>query len=92
MEPKILRPIKKTMEVRGRLSYDEYNRAWSRVRLKKSIIEEYRELKERRASFSYKAVLYPNYRDLEKAIKGMKKEDMPLPIFLFFVKEGEVNF
>lgn len=91
MEPKILRPTRKTLEVKGSLYYDEYNRAWSMIRLRKAIIEEYMELKERRASFSYKAVLYQSYEDLEKAIKGMKKEDMPLPIFLFLVKEKEIN-
>ena len=91
MEPKILRPTRKTIESKGSLYYDEFHRAWSTIRLKKVILDEYTELTERRASFSYKAVLYQNYEDLERAIKMMKKGDVPLPLLVFLVKEREAN-
>ena len=89
MEPRILRPIKKIIELSGRISYDEHNGAWSRIRLKKEFINEFPDLTERRSNFSYKLLFYRTYLELDKIIKVMKKENKPLPILLFLVKEKE---
>ena len=91
MEPQILRPTKKTIELMGKVSYDEHNGAWSTIRLRKQLINDFSDLKERRSSFSYKIIYYQSYLELEKAVREMKKEDKPLPILLFLVKEKESN-
>ena len=92
MEPQILRPIKKTIELIGKVSYDEHNGAWSIIRLRKQLINDFSDLKEKRSSFSYKALYYQSYLELEKAVREMKRRDHPLPILLFLVKEpGEYS-
>ena len=91
MEPQILRLRHKTIEIIGRLSYEEGYRAWSTIRFKKRLINEFPDLEEKRAIFSYKMVLYQTPRELEKAVREMKKEDKPLPILLYLVKEREAD-
>jgi len=91
MEPRILRPVKKPTNLRGRVYYDSPNGAWSIIRLRKEIVNDFSELKEKRSSFSYQMVFYQTPQELEKAIREMRKEDKPLPILLFLVKDEESN-
>jgi len=80
------------MDLGGRISYDEHNGAWSRIRLRKEIIREFPDLMEKRSKFTYKLLFYRTYPELEKVIRAMKRANKPLPIILFFVKDGEANF
>ena len=91
MEPQILRPKHKTLELRGKMSYSESIRAWNTIRFRKALAQEFSDLQEKRALFSYKAIMYQTYPELEKAIKKMKAEDSAIPILLFLVKEKESN-
>jgi len=92
MEPKVLKPRKRTIDIRGKLSYRETLHAWSLIWLKKELVNEFPDLMEKRSEFSYKMLFYQNYKELGKAIRVMKKGDKPLPILLFLVKEREANF
>ena len=91
MEPKILRPMHKAIEIIGKLSYEEGYRAWSTIRFKKRLINEFPDLEEKRAIFSYKMIFHRTPKELEKAVREMKKGDKPLPILLFLVKEPGSN-
>jgi hypothetical protein len=91
MEPKILRPIRRPINTKGRLYYDPPNGSWGILRLKKAIVNNFSDLKEKRSSFSYQMVFYQTPQELEKAVREMKKQDMPLPILLFLVKEAGSN-
>lgn len=88
MEPKILRPSRKVLEINGKLSYEEGYRAWSTIRFKKELINEFSDLREKRAILGYKMLFYQSYLELEKAVKEMKRGDKPLPILMFLVKEN----
>ena len=91
MEPRILRPMRRAINAKGRIYYDPSNGSWSIIRLKKAIVNNFSDLTEKRSSFTYQMVFYQTPLELEKAVREMKKEDKPLPILLFLVKEQEVN-
>lgn len=91
MESQVLRPKHKTLELQGKLSYRESLQAWSLIWMKKELINEFPDLKEKRSSFSYKMVFYQTPQELERAVKAMRNEGKPLPILLFLVKEQETD-
>ena len=87
MEAQILRPQKTRLEINGKLSYFESMHSWSMLNLKKQILEEFPQLKERTSSFGYKMIFYQDYENLEKFIRKLRKEGEALPIFVWLVKE-----
>jgi len=87
MEEQILRPKRDKLEIKGKLSYFESTHSWSCLNLKKAVLEEFPQLKERVSSFGYKMVFYHEYVLLEKFIRKLKREDEALPILVWLVKE-----
>jgi hypothetical protein len=81
-EISFIAPIHEKPEVIGDLSYGEGQRAWFVLRLKKALINEFPQLKNRREKFGYKLILHRSWDDLKKAIKEMEKNKEPVPIFL----------
>jgi uncharacterized protein Yka (UPF0111/DUF47 family) len=81
---KLLRPIHETLRVKGELSYSEGNQAWNVIRLKKDLLKEFPQLKEKRKKFSYKIIMHRSFRELKKEINDLEKEGDAIPIFLFF--------
>lgn len=91
MEPKILQPVRKTLEIKGKIVYREPDQSWNMLKLKRELITEFPQLKEKRSSFSYKMLFYRTYEEFEKLIRKMKRDKLPLPIILYLVKESESN-
>ncbi len=87
MEEKVLRPQRNKLEIKGKLSYIESTHSWSLMSLRKPVIEEFPQLKERSSTFGYKMTFYYEPKDLEKAFNKLKREGEALPILLWFVKE-----
>lgn len=87
MEEQILRPRRGNTEIKGKISYQESNHTWSLLNLRKPIIDEFPQLKERTAHFGYKMVFCHEYSDLERFIRKLKKEGQALPILMWLVKE-----
>jgi len=87
MEAQILRPQRNRLEIKGRLSYLESTHSWSLMNLRKAVIEEFPQLKERISAFTYKMVFYHEHEQLEKFIKKLKREGEALPILVWLVKE-----
>lgn len=85
----VLRPKKDRVEVNGRISYQESTHSWSQLNLRKAILDEFPQLKERMSSFGYKLIFYQAYDQLEKFIKRLKEIGEPLPILVWFAKEKE---
>ena len=83
----IIRPSKGELIVKGKLAYSESFGAWNTIRLKKEILNEFKTLKEKQKGFSYKLVFYQDGVELEKALKKMKKQGIPTPLLLWFIKE-----
>ena len=87
MELQILKPVNKTINIQGVVWYTSSDCAWNVIRLKKDIIDEFPQLKERNSKFFYKMIHHDNYAQLEKSIRRMKKDKEPLPILLSLYKE-----
>ncbi len=87
MEEKVLRPQRNKLEIKGKLSYIESTHSWSLMSLRKPVIEEFPQLKERTSKFGYKMTFYHEYEQLEKFIRKLKKEGEALPILVWLVKE-----
>lgn len=91
MEGKILQPTRNILDIKGKIAYGDSSQSWSNIRLKKEIVNEFPALKEKRANFSYNLIFYRSYNELEKAIKKMRRQKVPLPLLLFMIKESEAR-
>ena len=68
--------------------YNEGAGAWSIIRLKKEILHEYPQLKEKRGDFGYELAVYTTYKEIMAVLKGMEKESKPIPLLLRFYRKG----
>ena len=89
MELQILKPVNEALIIQSRIWYNQNDGAWSIIRLKKNIIDEFPVLKEKRSKFFYKIVHHKTYEDLEKNIRKIKKNKEPVPILFSLFKEKE---
>ena len=87
MDAQILRPQRNKLEIRAKLSYLESTHYWSLMNLRKAVIEEFPQLKERVSAFGYKMVFYHKHEQLEKFIRKLKREGEALPILVWLIKE-----
>jgi len=74
------------VNISGKIIYSEGDQAWNLIRLKKEILGEFYQLKEKRSKFSYNMSYYRTYEELEKAIKDMKKSQA-LPVLVYFYQD-----
>ncbi|MDP3027470.1 MAG: hypothetical protein Q8N63_07205 [Nanoarchaeota archaeon] len=82
-----LAPIK-IIESEGNLSYNESNQAWGTLRLKSELINEFRQLKEKRSKFNYRLLFYRDYEDFEKIVKQIIKDKKVIPMLVWLEKES----
>ena len=73
MEKKLLIP-RKIINVKRKIHYNESKQAWSNIKLKRELINEFPQLKEKRANFSYELMFCRTLEDLDKALKEMSKK------------------
>ncbi len=74
-------------EITGKMCYSEHHRSWSVLRFRKDIIKELPQLMDRTTECSYKIIFHPTYKELEKAIRKMKRDKIPVPAMMMFMKE-----
>lgn len=74
------------LDVDGKLSYSESLRSWNTIRLKKDLVNEFPQLSEKRANFSYKLVYSRDLKAFEAILKNFKEKDN-LPILLFLYRD-----
>lgn len=86
---KILKPSEDPLEIEGKLSYAESQRAWGTLRLKSEIFKEFRQLKKRQNKFGYKLMFCRGFEQLEKELKKAKKEIGVPPLLIWFLKEAQ---
>ena len=91
MDTQILRPQRNKLETKGKLSYMESTHSWSLMNLRKPVIEEFPQLKERCSAFGYKMTFFHEYEELEKLIRKLKRDGEALPILVWLVKEKNVD-
>ena len=86
-EMKPLRPSRENIVAKGRISYRESSQAWSLIQVKKEILQEFPQLREKRSKFAYKMILYKGFKELGKSIREMEKRGDSVPLLLFFGRE-----
>ena len=89
MNKKPLTP-KTIIDVDGKLAYAEGFQCWNILRLKKEIVDEFPQLKEKRSAFSYRLIFFRTHEELLNSIKKLKNEDV-MPLILWMYKEQEDN-
>ena len=90
METKVLQPRRTPLNIKGRISYRETDQAWNLIKLRREILNEFADLKEKRSKFLYQMIFYRTYAELEAYVKKIKKNESALPILLFLEKERAV--
>ena len=74
------------LNLEGNLIYKEGDQAWSILRLRKEILTEFPQLKEKRSKLCYCINFIKDYDSLIDLVKKMKEEKKPLPLLLWFYK------
>lgn len=82
-------PIREAIQVKGKLTYNEGDRAFTNLKIKKEVLQEFPHLKERGEEFDfvYLMKLHRSFKELKKEIGDMEKETAAIPIVLFLGKE-----
>ncbi len=81
-----LAPSREAVTIQGKLFYSEGDQSWNLIRLKKEVLHEYPQLKDKSASFGYTMIVPKSIEEIKKAIAEFEKV-AAVPIILFFRKE-----
>jgi hypothetical protein len=84
---KILKPSTVPIELEGKMTYNEHQRAWGILRLRKEILSEFPELRERNEKIRYKILFSRDFSKLDEQIALVKKTIGVSPLLVWFVKE-----
>jgi len=82
-----IRPSDDPLDIMGNVSYSDGYGAWNTIRLKKDVLKEFPQLKEKTAKIRYKLLFYKNYEEFTQAVKKIQENKEPLPMLLYFYKE-----
>ena len=75
------------------MTYSEGNQAWSVMRLKKELLHEFPQLKEKREQFLYKMIIHRSLEGLKEEIGKLEcSKDEVVPVLLFFGKDKTYKF
>ena len=83
----MLRPYNDKLDITGHVSYSEGYGAWNVIRLKKDLLNEFPQLREKTAKILYKLVFYKSHEELKQAIRRMDENKEAIPILLYFCKK-----
>jgi hypothetical protein len=82
----LLSPMRDLVEITGPMTYNESAQAWNIIRLRKDILHEFPDLKDKRTLFNYKLIIPRNPQAIKKLMEESSKSQNVLPIFLSFSK------
>lgn len=78
---------KRIINVEGKIAYAESFQAWNVIRLKKELVDEFPQLKEKRSSFSYKIVFCRDFKEITSHINKLKNDSV-MPMLMWLYKES----
>lgn len=81
-----LSPLRQIIEITGPMTYNESAQAWNIIRLRKDILHEFPELKDKRTMFTYKLVIPRSPEAIKQIIEQCLQSQNIVPIFLSFAK------
>jgi len=79
---------RKIINVKGKIHHNESRQAWSNIKLKRELINEFPQLKEKRANFFYELMFCRTQEDLDKALKELSNREDVVPMLMFLYKEN----
>lgn len=79
---------KRIIDIDGKLAYSEGFQSWNLIRLKKEIVDEFPQLKEKRSAFSYRLMFFRTHEEILDTIKKLKNEEV-MPMILWMYKDLE---
>jgi len=84
-----LSPGRDVIEVKGKLTYNEGDQAFTNMKIKKEFLLEFPHLKEKDSNFEfvYLMKLHKSFKQLKKEIESLEKQSEAIPIVLLLGKE-----
>ena len=84
-----LSPGRDVIEVKGRLTYNEGDQAFTNMKIKKEFLLEFPHLKEKNSDFDfvYLMKLHKSFKQLKKEIEDLEEREEAIPIVLLLGKE-----
>lgn len=86
MQHKPLTP-RKIINIKGKVHYNESSQAWSTIRLKSEFLNEFQQLKEKRAKFSYEMIFGRTEEEMVEAVKKITGDKTLMPVLMFLYKD-----
>ena len=86
-----LQPAKQALDIKGKIAYAMSSRSWNTIRLKKEILDEYPQLRNRRLKAGYRMIFYRDPVELFLAVEKMMDTKSELPILLYFEQEWQTT-
>lgn len=77
------------VNIKGKLLYNESKGAWSNIKFKRELINEFPQLKEKRSQFSYEILLCKSAEDIEETIKKFVGKVEAVPLLLWLYKDKD---
>lgn len=84
---KFISPSSNPIKINGKVSYWDAQRAWSIIRIKQEILNEFPQLKDKSCPVGYQLRFYREFEELEKALKEIKKTSGVPPVMFWFFKD-----
>ncbi|MBW6442292.1 hypothetical protein K0A97_00730 [Patescibacteria group bacterium] len=85
----LLSPNNRIVKIKGKIHYSEGAQSWNIIRLKKEILYEFPELKEKSSNFGYTMIIPKSKESFKELLSEI--EQKALPIFLFLNKSLNQN-
>ncbi len=71
----------------GKMAYCESVGAWNTIRLKKTILEDFIDLKQKREKFRYEISVPYKYEEIDFILKEAKKEGRSIPMLIWIKRD-----
>lgn len=84
-----LSPGREVIEVKGKLTYNEGDQAFTNMKIKKEFLLEFPHLREKNSNFDfvYLMKLHKSFKQLKKEIEDLERQEEAIPIVLLLGKE-----
>jgi len=84
-----LSPSREVIEVKGKLTYNEGDQAFTNMKIKKEFLLEFPHLKDKSSNFEfvYLMKLHKSFKQLKKDIEELERNSEAIPIVLLLGKE-----
>lgn len=87
MSKMMLRPNNDVLDIEGNVIYSTNWGAWNTIRLRKDILDQFPQLKDRKLKIGYRLLFYKTYDELLSAVNRIKEKKEAIPILLYLYQQ-----